>query len=210
MSSSGPAASRPLRASPRVPSGTRPVLIRPGRAGRRGMTVRLPDSQMTRAHADHLGASLQTGDTLNFTNQNGITGSYCGRRADPERQRPSRELVKRRWIPITFLDHQHQQDRPIDRGRRSAMARIWSVCRPTKASSAAFPARVVTPSQARPPRSRVGGSPVDGRPRHNGYLQRRRSDRRRGDDLVRDAAIGRHAQLHHSERQSPAAIPAAC
>ena len=46
----------------------------------------------------------------------------------------------------------------------------------------------------------VGGSAVAVDSGVDGVVGRQRSDRRHGDDLVRHAAVGRHAQLHQSER----------
>ncbi len=43
-----------------------------------GLTVSAGDVRFDRCHADDLVPALQTGDTLNFTNQNGITGNYAG------------------------------------------------------------------------------------------------------------------------------------
>ena len=43
-----------------------------------GMTVSSYDTDLTGATVTISAGTLQTGDTLNFTNQNGITGSYAG------------------------------------------------------------------------------------------------------------------------------------
>ena len=46
-----------------------------------GVTVTSHDTDLTGATVTISAGTLQTGDTLNFTNQNGITGSYSSGRA---------------------------------------------------------------------------------------------------------------------------------
>ena len=81
-----------------------------------GMTVSSTDAQLTAATLTISSGTLQTGDTLNFTNQNGITGSYSGGVTDPRRHSHSGTVSS----GVGFghvLDDQHQQDDPGDLGR---------------------------------------------------------------------------------------------
>ena len=63
-----------------TPSGTTNTFTVGGRpvAVDSGVTVTSNDTDLTGATVTISSGTLQTGDTLNFTNQNGITGSYSG------------------------------------------------------------------------------------------------------------------------------------
>ena len=80
-----------------------------GRLGRDGNFLRhRPD----RGHGDDP-PTYQSGDTLNFTNQNGISGSYSGWRADLERHRYGRPIPG--GLAVGHVLHHQHEHLPPDR-----------------------------------------------------------------------------------------------
>ena len=93
------------------------------------LTVSDPDSggNLTGATVS-IGTGFITGDTLNFTNQNGITGSYdaAHRRADADRHRDASPTTRPRSNSITYSFSPANGD-PTDGGSDTSRTIDWTV-----------------------------------------------------------------------------------
>ena len=82
------------------------------------VTVTFSGADLTGATVTISSGTLQTGDTLHFTNQNGITGSFRQWRADPERQCHAGPIPDRLAIGHVLHDqHEHHDPGNLDRCR---------------------------------------------------------------------------------------------
>ena len=161
-----------------------------------GITVSSNVLDLTGATVTISPGTLQTGDTLNFTTQNGITGNFSGGvltlsgSATPAQYQTALRSV-------TFSTTSTNTTTRAIVGRRSRQLADQQFGRRERQGGDRRSSRDVLGHDQHVHGRRCGSGRRLG---HNRNVQRRRPDRCHGDDLVRHAAVGRYAPFHHSER----------